>query len=1002
MQATGREVPPPRARDDNPPMGGISSPRFVGRGEELAWLDGALADGGLRTLLLGGEAGIGKTRLLAEFAARAQAAGARVLTGSCLHVGAGPLPYAPVSQALRQLVRELGAAALEGLAGGFRPELGRLVPDLGGPDPVVPTTGELGRARLFEGLLRLLERLAAERPLVVAVEDVHWADQSTLDLLSFVVPNLADAAVVLVVTYRSDELHRRHPLRPVLAALDRHATVERVELRPLDRQELGALLAGILGAPPEARLLDSVLARSDGNPFFAEELLVVEREGGPRALSATLRDLLQARVDGLSDAARQVLRIAAVAGRRVGHGLLAAAWLLDQGMLLEAVREAVDHQLLLANPDDDAYVFRHALLQEVVEADVLPGERRQLHAALARSLDAHPELAAGTPAETAAELAAHWFESHDLARALPALVAAGKAAEEGLAFAEAQRHFERALDLWDQLPEVAARLPLDRAELFDRAAQAAHQAGDEQRAVALARAGLDHLDAAAELVRAALLAERLGSYLWLSGSDESLDAYQRAVDLVAAAPPSAARARVLAGRARALMIASRVREAQASAEQALAAARAAGARPEEGRALLVLGGAVEGAKGLVHLDEARRIAEDLGDDALLFDVFAFVPQTLEAAGRTAEALGMVLEGIARGQAGWRAHRSFLSAYAGYLCLKLGRWDEAERHLARALATAHMPSMPALLARAWRAQLATERGAFAAAQELLDEVERNFAHHHTPVFGAHFEERAALAVWQGRPKEAGAAVREGLAWLAGAEEEELVRVLLSRGLRAAADHAELARARGWPAEVAAAAWAGAELLAALQRLVAGGREPETAAHAALGEAEATRLEARSDPERFAAAAAAWDRLAQPYPAAYARWRQAEALLARRGSRAEATAALRQAYETAERLGAAPLRRELEDLARRARIGLEEPAAEAPAARRAEPFGLTPREREVLALLAEGRSNPQIADELFISVKTVGIHVSNILAKLGVTSRVEAAAVAHRGGLVQQGG
>ncbi len=935
-------------------MGRISSPRFVGRGKELAWLDGALASGGPRTLLLGGEAGIGKTRLLAEFAARAQAAGARVLTGSCLHVGAGTLPYAPVSQALRQLVRQVDPPVLAELAGAFRPELARLVPDLGGPDPLPPTVGELARARLFEGLLRLLERLAAERPLLLAVEDVHWADQSTLDLLAFVVPNLAEVAVVLVVSYRSDELHRRHPLRPVLAALDRHATVERAELRALDRQELGGLLTGILGTVPEAGLLDGVLARSDGNPFFAEELLAAEREGGPGALSATVRDLLQARVDGLSDEARQVLRIAAVAGRRVGHGLLAAAWPLGEGALLAAVREAVDHQLLLADPDGEAYVFRHALLQEVVEADALPGERRGLHAALARSLDAHPELAAGTPAETAAELATHWFESHDLAR--------------------------------------------DRAELFGRAANAAHQAGDEQRAVALARAGLDHLDATAEPVRTALLAEQLGTYLWLSASAESLEAYQRAVDLLAAEPPSAALARVLAGRAMALMMASRLREARASAEQALAAARAAGARPAEAGALLALGFALE-AKGLAQLQEARRIAEDLGDDALLAEVFTFLPQGLDAAGRTGEALTVVLEGIAHGLVAHRAFRAFLSAYAGYLCLKLGRWDEAERHLAGALASAHMPSMPALHARVWRARLATERGEFAAAQRLLEEAKRNFAHHHTSQFAAHFEERAALAAWQGRPDEAGAAVRDGLEWVAGAEEQWCVRVLLSRGLRAAADRAELARAQRLPSEVAAAARDGAELLARLRHLVAAGPEPETAAHATLGEAEATRLGGRPDPERWAAAVTAWERLAQPYPAAYARWRQAEALLTRRGPRAQARAALRQAHRTAARLGAAPLRRELEDLARRARIDLAEPqAAEPEPARPAEPFGLTPREREVLALLAEGRTNPQIAAALFISVKTVGIHVSNVLAKLGVTSRVEAAAVAHRGGLV----
>jgi DNA-binding CsgD family transcriptional regulator len=583
------------------------------------------------------------------------------------------------------------------------------------------------------------------------------------------------------------------------------------------------------------------------------------------------------------------------------------------------------------------------------------------------------------------------------------MVAAGEAAEQGLAFAEARRHFERALDLWDQLPEVAAELPVDRAELFGRAAQAAHQVGDEARAVALARAGLEHLDAAAEPVRAALLCERLGWYLWLSGSDEALDAYQEAVDLLAGAPPSAALAQVLAGRAQALMMASRIREAKAGAEEALGAARAAGARPEEGKALLALGNAT-GDAGLAHLQEARRIAEEFGDSALLADVFAFLPQVLEANGRTGEALTVVLEGIAQGLLAHRAYRAFLCAYAGFLCLKLGQWDEAERHLERALAIATMPSMAALHALVWRAKLEIDRGEVAAAARLLAEAERNFAQHHTPQFGAHFEARTALAIWQGRPEEAGAAVRQGLEWVAGAEEQYVVRLLLSLGVRAQADRAERARARGRPAEVDAAARDGAELLASLRRLAAAGSEPETAAHAAVGEAEATRLEGRSDPGRWAAAAAAWDQLEQPYPAAYARWRQAEALLARRGPRAEATAALRQAYETAERLGAAPLRREVEGLAKRARIGLEEPesAATAPAARRLEPFGLTPREREVLALLAEGRTNPQIAADLFISVKTVGIHVSNILAKLGVTSRVEAAAVAHRGGLVDQGG
>jgi DNA-binding CsgD family transcriptional regulator len=284
------------------------------------------------------------------------------------------------------------------------------------------------------------------------------------------------------------------------------------------------------------------------------------------------------------------------------------------------------------------------------------------------------------------------------------------------------------------------------------------------------------------------------------------------------------------------------------------------------------------------------------------------------------------------------------------------------------------------------------------------AERDYAHARVPQFTVYFEARAALAIWLGQLDHARAAIQEGLEWLVGAEEEFWFRSLLSLGLRAEADRAERSRTARAPAEAETARQLGAALLARLRRLVdqATAPEPETSAHAALGEAEATRLRGRSNPDRWATAAQRWDQLDQPHPAAYAHWRQAEALLTGRGSRAEAASALRSAHQTTQRLGAAPLRRELEGLARRARIDLAQPqpTGEVAPARPADPFGLTPREREVLTLLAEGRTNRQIGQALFISAKTVGTHVSNILAKLGVASRVEAAAVAHRGGLVDQ--
>jgi DNA-binding CsgD family transcriptional regulator len=1015
MRLASQAVPPPRGKADNPAMSGrISSPRLVGRAAELARLQATLSDatgGQPCCVLVGGEAGVGKTRLLAEFTTHAHEQEARVLTGTCLQVGEGMLPFSPVSQALRQLVRQLDPATLEQVVGAGRPELARLVPDLGPAEASAPATGELARARLFERLLGMVERLAAERPLVLAIEDLHWADRSTLDLLGFLVPNLGGAAVVLVATYRSDELDRRHPLRPWLAELGRHASVERLELDRLDRAELGDLLAGILGVAPAAGLVDEVLARSQGNPFFAEELLAAGPAGNPGVLPAALHDVLAARVDALSVPGQQVLRVAAVAGERVGHGLLAAACGLDHAELLQALREAVERHVLVADADGDAYSFRHALLQEVVQADLLPGERRHIHAALAHSLTAHPELAGGTPAQTAAELAVHWYEAHDLAQALPAAVAAGVAAEQALAFAETQRQFERAVELWDQVPDAAAGLPLDRAELLGRAAEAAHLAGEQQqRAVTLARTALASVDAAAEPVRAALLAERLGWYLWLFDSDAALDAYQQAVELLPAQPPSTARAWVLARQAQALVMASRVRAGRASAEEALAVARQTGARREEGWALLALGTAVdllgERDAGLAHLRQARTIAEELGEVELLAVTFVYLPLLLEAAGRLADALAEVLEGIQtdRRLGLERFQGPLLTAFAAWFCFRLGRWQDADRYGQAAVAATPMPTAPAMhaiQARAWQARLEIERGEFTRAEQRLDEVTSGLSKPLRPQFGYHVEATAALAIWQGRLDDARTIVREGLDWLAGTEEEEYFRYLLTLGLRAEADRAEQARARRAPDEAETARQVGAGLLARLRQLIdqTTAPQPETLAHALLGEAEATRLDSHADPERWAAVAASWEALAQPYPAAYARWHQAEALLAR-GARAAATTALRSAYQTTTRLGAAPLRREVEGLARRARIDLATPPADQPAAAHpADPFGLTPREREVLALVADGRTNPQIAEALFISPKTAGIHVSNILAKLGVASRGEAAAIAHRSGLVE---
>ncbi len=357
-------------------------------------------------------------------------------------------------------------------------------------DPAAPDS----QASRLDLVLAMLGRLGELAPAVVAIEDLHWADRSTRDLLAFLIRSLRRERIVLVATYRSDELHRRHPLRAFLAA--QAGGVERIELARFDEDELMRLVTAIRGEPPAPELVARLLARSEGNAFLAEELLAA----GGSDLPDTLREALLARVERLSDAAQGVLRIAACAGASVPHRLLSATAGLPELELEDALAEAVAGHVLVRS-GGDAYAFRHALLREAVYADVLPGERARLHAAIARALTDAPDLASGGAAVAAAELAHHWKAAHALAEALAASVEAGRAAAGIAAFPESQRHFEYALDVWDRVEDAEARAGMDRIDLTRRAADAAHLAADRERAIALARDAAARLDAGRDPVR---------------------------------------------------------------------------------------------------------------------------------------------------------------------------------------------------------------------------------------------------------------------------------------------------------------------------------------------------------------------------------------------------------------------------------------------------------------------------------------------------------------------
>jgi DNA-binding CsgD family transcriptional regulator/tetratricopeptide (TPR) repeat protein len=981
-----------------------SSPAFVGRAGELEALDAAVrraVAGKGAAVLIAGEAGVGKSRLVAELERRALDAGAMVLVGECIDLADTELPYAPIVGALRPVFRE--RADDDELVEPGREELARLWPELGtvsGLQAPGGTPGS-GQARLFELLLGLLTRLAREQPLVLVVEDLHWADRSTRDLLVFLVRNVRREPLLLVATYRTEELHRGHALRPFVAELERSGRGRRLDLARFSRGEMTTLITDLLEAPPERPLLDSVFARSEGNPFFAQELVAATGDGD---LPDSLRDALLLRVEPLAPVTRQVLGVASVAGRRVGHRLLAAVAGSSEAELDAALREAVAWNVLVTDADGASYAFRHALLREAVYHDLLAGERLRTHAALARALADRPELA-GDGVGVAAELAHHWLAAGELGSAFSASVRAGSDAANAHAPAEALRQFERSLDLWDRVGHAAESASLDRAELLHRAAEAALAAGHDERAVELGRLAIAQADAELDPKRASFLTTRLGRYLWWAGDgDAALIAYHEALSYVASGTPPVERARALAGEGQALMLLGRYAEARERLEEALPIARRVGDRLTEANILNSLGPTEASDTALEQLARALRIADELGATEEIGRAYVNTTHVLDELGRIDEAV--VYAGECRDRMRrWGIEReagNFLASDTADRLRRLGRWDESE-HLGREVLDQPVTGVTALVTHHAVGALAAERGDFAEAERhLLRAAEIGRRDRSPQRGGPTFAALGALRLWEGRLDDAREVLAEGLHAVADAVFAGGVfdfAGIYSTAARAEVDRGDRARALGEHETVACAEAQARQVLGAfdatLRAFGTRAAPPEALAHRALTAAEVTRTSGRSDATAWADAAQSWRLLGEPFPAAYADFRRAEALALGGARTAEVAGPLRAAHATAVGLGARPLRKEVEALARRARVQLHGEAAEqgGPAAQ----LGLTDREVEVLALLADGRTNRQIGNELFISAKTASAHASRIFAKLGVANRAEAAGVAHRLGL-----
>ena len=987
---------------DVPPAGDPRSP-LVGRASELDRLAGLVGVGanaiGATAVLLSGDAGVGKTRLLAELRDRADQAGWRVLTGHCLDFEEGALPYLPFSEAFGRLATEEPTLAASLAAS--RPAVARLMPArrlLGDEQHAHSDHPEhLDRADLFESVHAALQQLGGAAPLLLLVEDVHWADRSTREMLSFLFARRFTTPVSIVASYRSDDLHRRHPLRGTLAEWSRMAGVHRLDLTRLADEAVRTLVRLLHGRPMPERALHSIVERAEGNAFFTEEL-VAATAGGGNPLPLELADLLLVRLDQLDDASRVVVRAAAVSGRQVSHPLLQRV--ADEPAMLDgALRTAVEHNILVP-VSGDSYAFRHALLAEAVYDDLLPGERARLHATYVEA------LSSGDVEGTAAELARHARAANDLPTAARASAEAGDEAFAVAAPDEAAAHFERALELVlrshvaDVLHEQGHRL--DPIELTAKAVKAATAAGNVLRAIALAQDQLDALppDAPA-LSRAEAIQMLAGVAVQADSGPDVLALTSDALRLLPDEEPTPLRARVLALHARATASRGRVDEATRWAEEALSIARRLMLREVESDASTTLARLEEEAgdseQSRRTLEAAVAAAREAGVVGAELRGRINLGNIHYASGRLAEALEIYRAAAERArEAGrpWAPYGLDSRVMAAQVAYVAGDWDLASRlsdsaaERAPEMATAYLTS--AGLA------VAAGRGDVS----VLDRLDRLRPWWAQEGLIAVFTGAAAIDL-HGHTGNVAAAIAAhdevvGVVRQLWAQDDFEAQIRLSALLLG-----QLAAAAGSVSsfERSALVERGAELADTAERIGRRGRQsvrgygPEGMAwiHRAAAEYARLRWLAGAGAVNDEALLSSWlttvqvfETFGHVFEVARSKARAA-AVLRALGRTAEAASLVAEAGATARALRAEPLLSELRTLGG---VPTPRPAA----SRRDEP--LTARENEVLTLLAQGRSNRQIADQLFISAKTVSVHVSNILAKLGAAGRTEAAAVARR--------
>jgi len=974
------------------------------------------------------------------------------------YAGRAGVPLAPLADGLTPFLDGLDDAALDGVVGPAADSIVRLVPGLRvrleriGRDPVRPLVVPPERRVTWtaEAILGLLERAGHLAPVLLTLEDIHLADAATREIAVFLARVRRRSRLCVLLTYATDALARGHPFLDDLAAIgDAAEPPERIDLGPLGRNELAELVAAIEGGRPTAAVLLLVAERSAGNPLVAEQVLLARRELAGVSLGSSIEELVAGRLAIRSPECRRVLRFLAPAEEPLSpaqlHAVATAFERAAPGLpprsasgprrgtshLDADLRAGLDEAVangFVETAADGSLRIRNELVAAAIVADLLPAQLRRIRLALALALADRPGVSLR-----------HWRGAHDPGRARAAAIEAAEAADAIGAPADALAALEQAI-------ELGADGDGDRAangELLIRAADLSIGAARPSRALAYLVSAVTRFDERRDRYALAAVHERLGRVQRSLGDHVGAIAeHRRAADLAALAEP-AERAQIVASLAQALMLDGLFGEADEAAREALELARSAGSagRAWEGHALTTLGivqaWGADPAAAIPLLEAARGIARELGRVEDGFRATANLTTALALQGRRDDAIATAMAALDEARReGFEA--SYGNALRGNVAEPLflaGRWTEAREVLRTALEWSLGPEAFAeatvTLAAIEVESASDERAARLLGRLLLELRKAPDPQSEVPASRA----AAAFALWRGDVADAARAA--DLGWSLVLRSEDWVAAT-----RVAATYEEVqaavvadARERRDLATIAATRARAAEVLVAAEAAVRSSGVPadaasrhEADAYLAVARAYAARVDGRDRTVVWDAVARAWERLDVPLEVAKARWRQAEAALAAgdaRSGRIAARKPIREAARIAAELGAGPLLREVRELAGRALINLPETppvAADASLAGAAtrtggahEPsgaeagivaafagpvrptrdaFGLSGREREVLALIVDGRTNREIGERLFISQKTVGVHVGNILAKLGASGRVEAAMVAVR--------